>query len=337
MKILVTGAAGFLGIHVIERLLAHDYSDIRCLLRDRNKAVALRMLAERYPQQNLDICIGNLRSGRDAANAVDGVSLIFHLAAAMKGSAADMFLDTVVASRNLVDALEDCASKRIVLVSSFGVYGTAELNRGALVDETTPLESHPAWRDPYSYTKLQQEKLLWELQAKKGFEFVVLRPGIIYGPGGAHFSDRVGLNLLGTFLHLGGNNLLPIAYADNCAEAIVCAGLSEQAPGQVYNIHDDQLITSRQYLRAYQKNVRKVRSISIPYPLLMILSRVVESYHKRSRGQLPAIFTPYKTMTMWGGNKFSNAKLRSIGWNQLVDTQEGLRRTFESFRTNAVP
>lgn len=337
MKVLVTGAGGFLGTHVVERLLAHGYTDIRCLLRDQKKSVSLQALTTRYPEQHLEICVGNLRSKPDAARAVKEVSLIFHLAAAMKGSAADMFIDSVVASRNLVEAFGDQMPMRVVLVSSFGVYGVAELGRGAVVDESTPLESHPEWRDVYSHTKLRQEQLLWELQAKKGFELVVVRPGVIYGPGGSHFSARVGLSIFGRFLHLGGKNLLPITYVDNCAEAIVCAGISEQAAGQAYNIHDDQLITSRQYLRAYQNNVRRIRSIHIPYFVLMALSRMVESYHKRSQGQLPAIFTPYKTRTMWGGNKFSNAKLRSLGWAQLVGTQEGLRRTFEYFRENSTP
>jgi hypothetical protein len=60
---------------------------------------------------------------------------------------------------------------------------------------------------------------------------------------------------------------------------------------------------------------------------------MVERYSERSKGQLPAIFTPYKTRAMWAGNQFSNAKLKSIGWKPLLSTREGLERAFAAFRT----
>jgi hypothetical protein len=84
----------------------------------------------------------------------------------------------------------------------------------------------------------------------------------------------------------------------------------------------------------YKRQVRKVRSLPVPYFALIFLSRMLERYHSWSRGQLPAIFTPYKTRNMWGGNRFSNARLKTTGWKQLVPTSEGLRRTFEAFRAD---
>jgi len=68
-------------------------------------------------------------------------------------TAADLFLDSVVASRNLLDAVADRKPMRIVLVSSFGVYGVAGLGRGTRVNEQTMLEPHPEWRDHYSYAQ----------------------------------------------------------------------------------------------------------------------------------------------------------------------------------------
>jgi nucleoside-diphosphate-sugar epimerase len=183
----------------------------------------------------------------------------------------------------------------------------------------------------YSHSKLRQEQLFWEYREKYGFELVVLRPGVIYGPGGGHFSNRVGLSLFGRFLHLGGDNLLPLTYVDNCAEAIVAAAIAG-GDGEVYNVVDDDLVTSKQYLAAYKKQVKKVKSVPVPYFALMWGSKMVERYSTRSKGQLPAIFTPYKTRAMWGGNQFSNAKLKSIGWKPLISTGEGMNRAFAAFR-----
>jgi nucleoside-diphosphate-sugar epimerase len=194
------------------------------------------------------------------------------------------------------------------------------------------MELHPERRDVYSYSKLRQEQLFWDYRGRFEFELVVLRPGVIYGPGGGHFSNRVGLNLFGTFLHLGGRNLLPLTYVENCGEAIVVAAL-HGVSGEIYNVVDDDLVTSREYLALYKKQVRPMRSVRVPYFALMWASKAVEGYSRRSKGQLPAIFTPYKTRAMWGGNTFSNAKLKGIGWRPLISTREGLARSFAAFRT----
>jgi nucleoside-diphosphate-sugar epimerase len=337
LKVLVTGAGGFLGVHVVERLLAHGYNDIRCFLRDRGKADRLVEVSQSHPGARLEICCGNLRSKTDCAKALSGVSLVFHLAAGLKGSAAELFADSVVVARNLLEALEshddDPARKtRVVLVSSFGVYGVVPLGRGARVDEQTPLEDHPEWRDTYSYSKLRQEQLFREYQRKVGFELVVVRPGVIYGPGGGAFSSRVGLQIGPVFFHLGGSNLLPLAYVVNCAEAIVVAGTHPDSAGQSYNVHDDDLPTASRYLREYKRHVKRIRSIRLPYFITRILAWSLEKYHRRSQGQLPAILTRYKVAAAWGGNTFSNAKLHSIGWRPLVGPSEAMAQTFEYLR-----
>lgn len=332
MKILITGAGGFLGKAIVERLLEHGETDLRAMVRDTSKAQGLREIAARYPQARIEIVSVNLRHPEDIPPALEDCGIIIHAAAALKGSAAEMFMDSVVASRNLLDAIVKLPKVRVVLVSSFGVFGVAVLDRFALVDENTPMEGRPENRDIYSYSKLRQEQLFWEYRTKTPFELVVLRPGVIYGPGGGHFSTRVGLNFFGVFVHLGGSNPLPLTYVRNCAEAIVVAALSPDSNGEVYNVIDDELLTASQYLRQYKKQVKPMRSVPVPYSVVMMLSRLIERYSTRSKGQLPAIFTPYKTRVMWGGNRFSNAKLKGIGWKPIISTKDALTETFAAFR-----
>lgn len=337
MKVLVTGAGGFLGVHVVERLLAHGYTNIRCFLRDPGKTKRLIELSEQYVGAQLELCYGNLRSKADCAVAIADVSLIVHLAAGLKGAPAELFADSVVVSRNLLEALEARAvspkkNTRIVLVSSFGVYGVVPLGRGARIDERSPLENHPELRDTYSHSKLRQEQLFRDYQIKDGFELVVLRPGVIYGPGGGAFSNRVGLQIGPVFLHMGGRNLLPLSYVVNCAEAIVLAAGHPDSAGQVYNVHDDDLPTASGYLRLYKRHVKRIHSIRLPYFVTRMLARSLESYHRSSQGQLPAIITRYKAAAAWGGNSFDNAKLHALGWRQLVATPDALAQTFQYLR-----
>jgi nucleoside-diphosphate-sugar epimerase len=332
-NVLVTGANGFLGVAVVERLLARRTTGIRCLVRAGSNRRRLDAMLARHPGADVEIVGGGLWSTEAAADLIEGAPLIVHLAASLSGPPADIFLGTVVASKHLLDAIVATAHKpKVVLISSFGAYGVADTPKGHLLDETTPVEPHPERRDHYSHAKHRQEQLFFDYRAKHGLRFSVLRPGAIYGPGGSAFSSRVGIALPGIFLFLGGKNLMPLSYVDNCAEAVCVAAERARFDGDAYNVLDDDLISCDDYLRRYQSEVGPIRVVRSPYFATVLLSRAVEWYHGHSRGQLPAIFTPYKTRTMWKGNRFSNAKLHALGFSPIVPTEEGLRRTFEYLR-----
>jgi nucleoside-diphosphate-sugar epimerase len=336
MKVLVTGSNGFLGAALVERLLAHGETDIRCFVRSGSDRKRLEAVQQAHPDAALEIFEGTLATVPGAMAALEGIGIVYHVAAGMSGSSADLFLSSVVTSKNLLEAMERTACfVKVVLISSFGVYGTASLPRGAVLNEDSPLEAHPEKRDLYSYAKWRQEKLFREHQERHGFPLVILRPGVIYGPSGGGISARVGLSLFGVFLHLGGGNRLPLSYVENCAEAVASAGRSEEAVGKVFNVHDDDLPTCGQFLRRYRREVRRLRVVPIPYGATMLLSRLVAWYHVRSKGQLPAVFTPYKTATSWKATHFDNSRLKSLGWQQIVPTDEGIRRTFAHLRANA--
>jgi len=119
------------------------------MLRDTSKRGGLEAIAARYPGARLEFVAVNLRNPAEIAPAVAGCEMVIHAAAALKGSPAEMFMDSVVASRNLLEAVKDlrpcaCAGQL------FGAMGVAEMRRGAMVDENTPLEQHPEQRDVYS-------------------------------------------------------------------------------------------------------------------------------------------------------------------------------------------
>jgi nucleoside-diphosphate-sugar epimerase len=335
MKILLTGGTGFLGPHVLDKLLASGETDIRCLVRVGSSRARIDEVLQKR-NATVEVTGGSLTSPQAAAKLLDGVDVVYHVAAALKGQPADMFANTVVSSKNLLEGiLLQGRPIKVVLVSSFSVYGAGDLPPGAVVDESTPLEPRPEKRDLYGQCKLRQEQLFWEYHRGKGIPLTVLRPGVIYGPRGSALSSRIGLKMPGIFLFMGGDNLLPLTYVENCAEAIVYAGRHAPGKGEVYNVLDDDLMSCREFFRRYTREVEPLRSVTLPYPLLKAASSLVERYHHYSRGQLPAILTPYKVAAIWKGTTFDNQKLKALGWRPTISTEEGLRRTFDDLRARA--
>jgi 2-alkyl-3-oxoalkanoate reductase len=329
MTVLVTGSTGFLGTAVVERLLAHGVRRIRCFARPSSETARLAALASIY--RGIEVTVGNLQSSDDIERALVDVDTILHLAAGQRGTPAGIFLDTVVASKRLVDAIASHSIKRFVLVSSLGVYGVADVPVDRLIDEATALEPHPERRDVYSHAKLRQETVVQEQADKGAFELVILRPGPLYGCGGPDFSPRVGLMMRGYLLHFGGDNVLPLCHVSNCAEAVVLAGKGVLPPG-AYNVVDDDLPTAAEYVRRYKVEVAGIPSIRCPFFATMLLSRWAERWHTSSGGQIPMVLTPYRTATMWRGHRFDNRKLRRAGWTQVVSTRDGLRSAFDDLR-----
>lgn len=330
-KVLLTGAAGFLGSRVADSLLRQGIDDLRLHVRQGLPTHLLEALRSAHPRARIECCAANLMSRAELPALLDGVECLVHAAAGMRGHPADMFANTVLGTRNVLEAAAQAGVRRIVLISSFSVYRTSGLRTGALLDESVPIEPVGADKGPYAYAKTRQEQLVQEFKQRLGFETVILRPGVIYGPGGGAFSSRVGIRAMGMFFSLGGSALLPLTYVENCADAVACATLKAQ-DSSVFNVVDAQLPTCRAYLAAYRREVRALRTLPVPYPALLLGSRWLAAYHKRSNGQLPALFTPYVVRSMYRPLRYSNAALAAIGWRQRVPTAEALARSFQAWR-----
>ena len=334
-RILVTGSNGFIGATVVEILLAYGFTNLRCFVRPSSRIERLNDVLSRYPSgKNVQLISGDLFRRDDCVKAAEGVSIIYHLAAGSDKSFAGAFMNSALTTRNLVEAfLKYGQPKRFVNVSSFAVYSNLHLKRRALLDENCPLEDAPQERyDAYGFGKLKQEEIVREYGKNSGLPYVILRPGTVFGPGKRDLSGRVGINTFGFFIHLGGSNQLPLTYVDNCAEAIVLAGLEPDLEGEIFNIVDDDLLTSRQFLKAYKKHVKRFISVRIPYPLAYGLCLLWEKYASWSKGQLPPAFNRRRCAAEWKGNHFSNQKLRQrLGWRPKVNLEEAMALFLSQF------
>lgn len=336
--ILVTGSSGFIGAKVVQVLLEYGFSRIRCLVRSSSNRAQLESVLKKFDEGgNVELIAGDLLCREDCRRAAEGVSIVYHLAAGVEKSFAGAFMNSALASRNLMDAfIEGGTPKRFVNVSSFAVYSNQHLKRSEVLDETCPLEDAPQERfDAYGFGKLKQEEIVKDYGARRNLPYVIVRPGAVFGPGKRQLSGRIGINTFGFFIHLGGSNRLPLTFVDNCAEAIVLSGLRAGVDGETFNIVDDELITSRQFLAAYKSVAGSFFSIRVPYSVAYRFSYAWEKYSKWSKGQLPPVFNRRRCSAEWKGNRYSNRKLKEkVGWTPRVPMEQAMDIFLGQFNSN---
>ncbi len=178
--VLVTGADGFIGSHLVERLVAGGAS-VRafCFYNSMGSAGWLDDLDPAVRAQ-LDIRFGDIRDARLVAEATAGVEVVFHLAALISipysYSAVESYLDTNVrGTLNVLEAAKVANVRRVIQTSTSEVYGTpTELP----IRETHPLQA----QSPYAASKVAADQLALSYQRSFGVPVVVLRPFNTYGP-----------------------------------------------------------------------------------------------------------------------------------------------------------
>ena len=329
--ILVTGANGFIGSWVVRGLLERGFKKIRCLTRANVGSTHLDRIRTEFGALAVEVVQGNLLSQDTCATATNGIAVVYHLAAGTEKSFPGCFLNSAVATRNLLDAVVATGTvRRFVNTSSLAVYSNAKIRRGGVLDETCEIDQHLAERfDPYAYGKAKQDGIVREYGRTRHLPYVIVRPGVTFGPGKAKIPGRVGIDTFGLFLHLGLGNRMPFTYVENCAEAIILAGLRPGIEGQQVNIVDDDLPVSREFLRGYKRKVRRIRTIPVPYSLFYLFNLAWEKYSLWSEGQLPPVFNRRTCEAYYKAHNYSNQKAKDLlGWQPRVSMSEALDRYY---------
>lgn len=335
MHIFLTGGTGFLGRRVARKLLEDGHS-VRCVVRPSSDVDTLREFIPTGAESRLEIVRGQLN--RIVPEELEGCETLCHVAAAMKGNTAALFADNVSATRRLLKVAHAAGMHRVVLISSLAVYGTSHLRPGDVLDETCALDDRPHLRDPYTYSKLAGELAAWDAHAAGQCPLVVIRPGVIYGAGRDPLSSRVGLNFGRLLMRMGSRQLLPYVEVEACAAGVALAIAVPGVEGQAFNLLDDELMTARQFLKQYRKTCPGLRVIPIPHWAIGPLSRLNVWYHRWSRGQLPAVLTPYKSDSFWKRLRYSNAKATAVlGWKPCASTHEAITTLLQAPHRLVVP
>ena len=327
MRVLITGATGLLGGHLIKELQQRG-EDIRALVLPVENA-------DKLEKQGVEVVRGDITVAGTLEPAVQDVELIFHLAGMMGvwRPLADYRLVNVTGSENLYKAAQKARVRRYVHTSSHTVYG---LGYGRFLTENDALRPDP---DPYSLTKAEGDRLMRRLMLNSAVETVILRPGTFFGPGDRlHFGRMAQKMKDGKGVIIGrGDNALPFCYVTDVVQGFMLAAYHEHAPGNVYNITNDRPLTQLEMFNAIADAVDGVRPTRhLPYLPIYYGSIVAEKVVARVTRTKP-IVTQLGAMMFGSDNRHSVEKARrELGYEPKVDLRTGITLAAEWFNAGGM-
>src|SRR6266536_2528800 len=327
MKILLTGATGLLGGHLLQELQRRG-EQLRALVLPVENA-------DKLIQQGVEVARGDVTDASTLAPAVKDIEIVIHLAGMMGVTRplADYRLVNVAGSANLYQAAQTAGVRRFIQTRSHTVDG---LGHGHFLTETDALRPDP---DPYSLTKAEGDRLIQRLMLKSDVETVILRPGTFFGPGDRLHYGRMAQRLkIGKGLIIGrGDNALPFCYVTDVVQGFLLAAYHENAPGNVYNITNDRPLTQLEMFNAIADAVGGTRPTRhLPYLPIYYGSIVAEKVVARVTRNKP-IVTQLGAMMFGSDNRHSIEKARrELGYEPKVDLRAGITLAAEWFNAGGM-
>lgn len=325
MKVLVTGATGFIGSHVADKLLAKGYY-VRCIAR---KTSNLRWL----DGKNFEIVEASLDNPESLIKAVEGVDYVYHVAGLTFARNYEEFLKgNRDATANLISVVEKHAPniKRFLFVSSQTVVGPAK-SLYEPVDETTP-------RNPItSYGRSKKEAEDVVLSYKDKIPFTILRAPAVYGPRDTAIYDifrtvKMGLGTMVGFR----DKYISLIHSEDLSRGIIEAAESEKTKDEIYFVSSEEFYTWKQLINiiAEKMNKKFVLKIRLPHFIVLTVAAISEFLGKFS--DKPPVFNYEKGIDFIQDYWICSTEKakRDFGYRQMMSIEDGMQNTIEWYKQN---
>ncbi len=327
MTVLVTGAAGLVGTHVLDALRARG-ERARALVREHSAKIVEAFGAEPV--------VGDVTDAITWQRAAQGVRAIVHTAALVAThDPFEEFVRVNVGGTRLAVEAARRSGIPLIHVSTVAVYGRAAVYRAGAqgVTEDYPFQPLPV-SDFYARSKRAAEQMVQQEAAAGGLSAIAIRPNVIYGERDQLFTRRLIANIKRRFLpQVGpGTNHLSCVYAGNVASAILAAVDARVQPGfRAYNVTRDAepLLEQREFFATFAEalGVQPVR-VRIPVPLIRVGVRV---WSVLMRLLMPGRYTALGNAAMsfiLGENPYAIERIRrELGWSPPIDTRTAILRS----------
>lgn len=299
---LVTGATGFIGRHLVRRLLSQGRR-VRLLCR----AASVSRL-DPGARAGAEVALGDLRDGDAAARAVRGAARVFHCAGHVSdwGTEAQFVAVNVGGTERLLAACRGEPLRRFVHLSSIAVFGVPS---PPSFDDDSP---YGPGRDPYSRTKIAGEQAALRASREHGIPVTVLRPAVVYGPLGTWAEEPVAMIRRDRmFLLGGGRGTCHPCYVENLVDAMLLAADHPAAVGRAYIVADDEPIPFAEYFNHLSRIVGKgpIRR-SIPLGVARTMATAMEAYARVRGGEARPLLTHTAIDMVTAVSALSTRKIR---------------------------
>ncbi len=310
-RVLVTGATGFIGGHLTRRLHMEG-AQVLALERTPGKAASMA-------RQGIEVVQGDITDyPRMEAVLQDRVQIVIHAAAWLHGCPLSAFEKVnVAATRHLAQASASAGVERFIFVSSVAVYGP---HGDADVDESIPLR---VYGNPYGDSKIRAEEALRQVALQTNLPYVIVRPGMVYGPGSPGWTVRMAQWAKARLLPLidGGRGTAYPIYIDNLIDLLLLCAVHPRAVGEVFNGVDDGPVTMADFLGGYMQMIPTQRAIRLPGWAFRAMMSLAAPFVRR-------INLRYIANMVMGRGLVSNRKAKELlGWRPAVPLAEGLHRS----------
>lgn len=319
---LISGATGFIGGRLAQRLVADGYR-VRGLARASSDTSALEAF-------EIEVAVGDLTDPSSLAAAAKGCRYLFHCGALVSDWATveEIRRVNVEGTRNLLEASVAASVERVVHFSTTDVYG----HPGRRVDETYVAQRFANW---YAETKLAAEAEVRRAGEADRLEAVILRPATVYGPGSKDVIGEIARALRnGSMLLLDrGRAIAGLCYVDNLIDAAVLALRSGAAPGQAFNVSDGLDVSWRKFTDDLAAGLGcSPARWSMPYAIANAIGASLEHGYRLLRRtahlSTPPLLSRQAVQVLGKDQDFANQKLRAtLGWEPRVDYEGGLEAT----------
>lgn len=328
MKVLVTGATGFVGSHLVHALLRRG-DEVRIVVRSEARA---RSLATAGAQ----VIVGDLGDPSTLGGVTDGVAVVFHMVSAMRGSDAVFEKVDVQGTQWLLNEAERTGVRRFVYPGTLAAYALARQPDGAILDEHCGFDE-PNLLGSYARAKARAEEAVFSMHRRGKLQGVVVRLGLTCGVGTdvlpAHVCRVVSPNLV--LLFGDGSVPLPLTMVDNAVDALILAATIADISGEAFNIIDDDVLTQRAYLDLYKASTGSLpRVLRLPraaYYALGALTELAAAVRKKE----PAT-TRYRVKSRLRRVRWDCSKAhRLLQWRPRIALREGLAKTFRTHASDS--
>jgi nucleoside-diphosphate-sugar epimerase len=333
MRILITGATGFIGSHLVESLIDEGNEVISFVKPNSDTSFIANI--------DTDITIGDLRDFRSIKHATEGIDVVYHLAAIPNwqgGVSRQQYKAVnVEGTNNVLEACRLNDVKRVLFTSSLEAVGPS-IN-GNPVNEKTP--ANP--KNIYGETKLEGERIAKEYNEKYGLEIIIVRLPMVYGPRNLLHLKRYFTTVKGGYYPIigNGNTLIEFCYVNNAIYGIKLA-MREGKPGEIYFISDEISYRFKEVILeiARQLNVN-LKLLRMPVILakglglsIEILSKFLKFYPFIFEGTGRPAFSRSSVTWMTKNTIFCDilkAK-KNLGYKAPYNLQEGIRETIKWYQ-----